>query len=71
MNRPDVLLVMNDGMGFSDIGCYGGEVRTPNLGRLAADGVRFTHFYNTAGGRDYGRRYTRRSNSGALLGFHG
>ena len=35
-------------MGFSDIGCYGGEVPTPNLDRLAARGVRFTQFYNAA-----------------------
>ena len=45
---PNILLVMNDDMGFSDIGCYGGEVRTPNLDRLAANGLRFTQFYNTA-----------------------
>lgn len=48
MNRPNILLVMNDDMGFSDIGCYGGEVRTPHLDRLAANGLRFTQFYNTA-----------------------
>ena len=48
MNRPNILLVMNDDMGFSDIGCYGGEVKTPNLDRLAASGIRFTQFYNTA-----------------------
>ena len=48
MNRPNILLVMNDDMGFSDIGCYGGEVKTPNLDRLAANGIRFTQFYNTA-----------------------
>ncbi len=47
-NPPNILLVMNDDMGYSDIGCYGGEIRTPNLDRLAADGVRFTQFYNTA-----------------------
>ena len=48
MNPPNILLIMNDDMGYSDIGCYGGEVRTPNLDRLAADGVRLTQFYNTA-----------------------
>ena len=48
MNPPNILLVMNDDMGYSDIGCYGGEVRTPNLDRLAARGVRLTQFYNTA-----------------------
>jgi arylsulfatase len=46
-NRPNVLLIINDDMGYSDIGCYGGEVDTPNLDRLAANGVRLTQFYNT------------------------
>lgn len=45
--RPNVLLIMVDDMGFSDIGCYGGEVDTPNLDQLAAGGLRFTQFYNT------------------------
>ena len=48
MNRPNILLIMNDDMGYSDIGCYGGEIQTPNLDRLAARGVRLTQFYNTA-----------------------
>lgn len=47
-SRPNILLIMNDDMGFSDIGCYGGEVQTPNLDRLANNGLRFTQFYNTA-----------------------
>ncbi|MCY3680627.1 MAG: sulfatase-like hydrolase/transferase, partial [Gemmatimonadetes bacterium] len=46
--RPNILLIMNDDMGYSDIGCYGGEIHTPNLDRLAANGLRFTQFYNTA-----------------------
>ncbi len=46
--RPNVLLIMVDDMGFSDLGCYGGEVETPNLDRLAANGLRFTQFYNCA-----------------------
>lgn len=46
--RPNVLLIMSDDMGFSDLGCYGGEARTPNLDTLAANGVRFTQFYNGA-----------------------
>ena len=46
--KPDILLILNDDMGFSDIGCYGGEVETPNLDRLAAGGLRFSQFYNTA-----------------------
>jgi len=45
--RPNILLVMADDLGFSDIGCYGGEIDTPNLDRLAAGGIRFTQFYNT------------------------
>jgi len=46
-NRPNIILIMSDDMGYSDIGCYGGEIQTPNLDQLAADGVRFTQFYNT------------------------
>ncbi|MBI5385349.1 MAG: arylsulfatase [Verrucomicrobia bacterium] len=46
--RPNVLLIVADDMGFSDAGCYGGEIQTPNLDRLAAGGLRFTQFYNTA-----------------------
>jgi len=46
--RPNIVLIMSDDMGYSDIGCYGSEVRTPHLDKLAAGGLRFTHFYNTA-----------------------
>jgi arylsulfatase len=46
--RPNVVVVLTDDMGFSDVGCYGGELRTPNLDALAANGLRFTQFYNTA-----------------------
>ena len=46
--RPNVVLIMADDLGFSDIGCYGGEVQTPNLDGLAATGLRFTQFYNCA-----------------------
>ncbi len=46
--RPNILLILNDDMGFSDIGCYGGEIETPNLDRLAANGLRYSQFYNTA-----------------------
>ena len=46
--RPNIVLIMCDDMGFSDIGCYGGEVATPNIDRLARDGMRFTQFYNNA-----------------------
>lgn len=45
---PNIILIMGDDMGFSDLGCYGGEIRTPNLDRLAANGLRFTQFYNGA-----------------------
>lgn len=47
-SRPNFLIVMADDMGFSDIGCYGGEIATPNIDRLASQGVRFTQFYNCA-----------------------
>ena len=46
--RPNILLVMVDDMGYSDIGCYGGEVRTPTLDALAENGVRLARFYNCA-----------------------
>jgi arylsulfatase A-like enzyme len=45
---PNIVLIMADDMGYSDIGCYGGEIRTPNLDGLATGGLRFTQFYNTA-----------------------
>ncbi len=44
--RPNIILVLADDMGFSDIGCYGSEISTPNLNQLAAGGLRFTQFYN-------------------------
>ncbi|MGL4941661.1 MAG: arylsulfatase [Thermoguttaceae bacterium] len=46
--RPNIIVIMSDDMGYSDLGCYGGEIATPNLDALAAGGVRFTQFYNTA-----------------------
>ena len=46
--RPNIILIMSDDMGYSDLGCYGGEIKTPNLDKLAQKGVRFTQFYNTA-----------------------
>lgn len=45
--RPNILVILVDDMGFSDIGCYGSEIPTPNLDALAAGGLRFTQFYNT------------------------
>ena len=46
--RPNIVLILADDMGFSDLGCYGGEIQTPNLDRLAAGGLRFSQFYNCA-----------------------
>ena len=46
--KPNVLLIMADDLGYSDLGCYGGEIETPNLNGLALRGLRFTQFYNTA-----------------------
>ncbi len=46
--RPNIVLVMVDDMGWSDLGCYGGELDTPHIDSLAADGLRFTQFYNNA-----------------------
>ena len=46
--RPNIVLIMADDLGFSDLGCYGGEINTPNLDALAAGGLRFSQFYNTA-----------------------
>ena len=48
MNRkPNILLILNDDMGYSDLGCFGGEVQSVHLDRLAANGIRFTQFYST------------------------
>jgi arylsulfatase len=47
-DRPNIVILMADDMGFSDIGCYGSEIQTPNLDRLANNGLRFTDFYNNA-----------------------
>lgn len=45
--RPNIIVIMSDDMGYSDLGCYGGEIDTPNLDKLAAGGLRYTQFYNT------------------------
>lgn len=47
-DRPNIIVVMADDMGFSDLGCYGGEINTPTIDRLASEGVRFSQFYNSA-----------------------
>lgn len=46
--RPNIIVIMADDLGYSDLGCYGGEIKTPNLDYLAAQGLRFTQFYNTS-----------------------
>ena len=46
--RPNIVVILADDMGYSDIGCFGGEIQTPNIDRLAAGGMRFTQFYNCA-----------------------
>ncbi len=46
--RPNILFILLDDMGYSDLGCYGGEIQTPNIDRLAATGVRFTQMHNCA-----------------------
>jgi len=45
--KPNIIIMMTDDMGFSDLGCYGSEISTPNIDSLAAAGLRFTQFYNT------------------------
>ena len=47
-SRPNIMIIMADDMGYSDIGCYGGEIDTPNIDRLASNGLRFRQFYNAA-----------------------
>ncbi len=73
---PNIVLIMADDMGFSDIGCYGGEINTPNLDRLADGGLRFTQFYNT--GRCCPTRaalltglYPHQAGIGHMVGDHG
>lgn len=46
--RPNVPVVLTDDLGFSGVGCYGSEIETPTLARLASNGLRFSQFYNTA-----------------------
>src|SRR4030043_1138344 len=48
IKQPNIILIMADDMGYSDIGCFGSEIQTPNLDRLASKGVRLTQFYNAS-----------------------
>jgi len=47
-SKPNIIVILADDMGFSDLGCFGGEIKTPNLDKLASNGLRFNQFYNTA-----------------------
>lgn len=47
-DRPNIIVILTDDMGYSDIGCYGGEIMTPNIDGLAANGLRWSQFYNNA-----------------------
>src|SRR3954453_197039 len=46
--KPNIIVILADDVGYSDIGCFGSEIQTPNIDKLAANGLRFTQFYNTA-----------------------
>ena len=46
--QPNIVVILADDMGYSDLGCYGGEIETPVINKLAKDGLRFTHFTNSA-----------------------
>ena len=46
--KPNILVILADDLGYSDLGCYGGEIKTPNLDRLAENGIRFSRFYNAS-----------------------
>src|ERR1700748_908351 len=46
--KPNIVIILADDMGFSDLGCYGSEIATPNIDRLAAEGLEFSSFYNCA-----------------------
>lgn len=46
--RPNIIVILADDLGYSDLGCYGGEIHTPNLDKLASEGLRFSNFYNAS-----------------------
>ncbi len=73
--KPNIIVIMADDMGYSDLGCYGGEIPTPNLDMLAENGIRFTQFYN--GGRSVPTRaslltglYAHQAGAGAMVSPH-
>ena len=73
---PHIVLILNDDMGFSDLGCYGGEIDTPRLDALARDGLRYTQFYNTARccpsrGSLLTGLYPHQADIGHMMGSHG
>lgn len=73
---PNILLILNDDMGFSDLGCYGGEVDTPHLNSLARGGLRYSQFYNTARccpsrGSLLTGLYPHQADIGHMMGSHG
>ena len=47
-SKPNIILISADDLGWSDIGCYGSEIKTPNLDKLAQGGIRFTQFHNSS-----------------------
>ncbi|WP_347835726.1 sulfatase-like hydrolase/transferase [Gracilibacillus sp. JCM 18860] len=47
-NKPNIVLILADDLGYSDLSCFGGEIDTPNIDSLASNGLRFTQFYNSA-----------------------
>ena len=67
--KPNIILIMVDDMGYSDIGCYGGEVDTPNIDKLAAGGLRFTQFYNCAKCAQTRATLVERAEEGGPLSF--
>lgn len=76
LQRPNILLILNDDMGFSDLGCYGGEIDTPHLDALARGGLRYSQFYNTARccpsrGSLLTGLYPQQADIGHMMGSHG
>jgi arylsulfatase len=47
-SRPNIIVILADDMGFADLGCWGSEIRTPNIDKLAAGGIKYTQMYNSA-----------------------